>query len=76
MNISYCRIDLERKDDYPGSCLSANTGAIHLLEKNLGKINWDPVCMNPSIFEKNDLFIYETLWVKIKHTEPALKLFT
>ena len=29
--------------------LSSNPGAIHLLEKNQDKINWDELCYNPAI---------------------------
>ena len=31
--------------------LSANPNAIHLLEKNVDKINWNCLSINPSIFE-------------------------
>jgi hypothetical protein len=33
--------------------LSANPGAIHLLEKNIDKINWNNLSTNPNIFEIN-----------------------
>jgi hypothetical protein len=31
--------------------MSRNPAAIHLLEKNPDKIEWDWLCINPAIFE-------------------------
>jgi hypothetical protein len=52
--------------------LSTNPNAIHILEKNLDKVDWDWLSYNPNIFEYDYKEIKDTMYAKDGYVEELM----